>query len=75
VKYWEIIAHNLSKAGWSWAVSQRLIPAGERSGLQTRNAATESVSLLRADEKVTAFVELESAIRASVRKIKSVYTG
>src|SRR2546430_1332986 len=29
---------NLSKAGWSWAVSQRLIPTGERSGLQTHIA-------------------------------------
>jgi hypothetical protein len=45
MKYWEIIAHNLSKAGWSWVVSQRLIPTGERSGLQTHIATTESVSL------------------------------
>jgi len=22
MKYWEIIADNLSKAGWSWAVSR-----------------------------------------------------
>jgi hypothetical protein len=44
VKYWEIIADNLSKAGWSWAVCQRLIQAGERSGLLMRIAATESVS-------------------------------
>jgi hypothetical protein len=41
----EIIADNLGKAGWSWAVSQRLIPTGERSLLQTRIATTESVSL------------------------------
>jgi hypothetical protein len=38
VKYWEAIADNLSKAGWSWAVSQRLIPTGEQSGLLTRIA-------------------------------------
>jgi len=37
---------------------------GERSGLQTHIAATESVSVVRADEKLTAFVELESAICA-----------
>jgi hypothetical protein len=42
---WEIIADNLSKVGWSWAVSQRSIPAGKRSGLQTRMVVTESVSL------------------------------
>jgi hypothetical protein len=45
VKYWEIIADNLSKAGGVGAVSQRLIPKGERSGLLTRIAATESVWL------------------------------
>jgi hypothetical protein len=38
MKYWEIIADNLSKAGWSWAVYRRLIPTGARSGLLTRIA-------------------------------------
>jgi hypothetical protein len=41
----QIVVDGLSKAGWSWAVSQRLIPTGERSGLLTRTATTESVSL------------------------------
>jgi hypothetical protein len=45
MEYWEIIADNLSKAGWSWAVSQRLIPTGERSGLLMHIATPESVSL------------------------------
>ena len=45
VKYWEIIAENLKKRGWSLVMSQRLILAGERSGLLTRIATTESVSL------------------------------
>jgi hypothetical protein len=45
MKFWGIIADNLSKAGWSWGWSQRLIPTGERSGLQTHIAATEGVSL------------------------------
>jgi hypothetical protein len=41
------------------AASQRLIPTGERSVLQTRIATTEGVSV-RADEKLTAFLELGS---------------
>jgi hypothetical protein len=40
----------LTKAGWSWAASQRLIAKGEQSGLQTRIVATESGSSVRADE-------------------------
>jgi hypothetical protein len=47
------------------AVYQPWIPSGEQSGLLTHIAAAESVSLLRADEKLTAFLELEAAARAS----------
>ena len=44
-------------------MSQRLIPTGERSGLQTRIATTESASLCVRITRLAAFVELESAIR------------
>jgi hypothetical protein len=44
VKYWEIIADNLKKAGCSWG-SQPWILRGEQSGLLTHIAMTESVSL------------------------------
>jgi hypothetical protein len=40
-----------------------LIPAGERFGLLTRTAATKRALLCNSDEKLSAFVELESAIR------------
>jgi len=42
-------------------VYQRLIPTGERSGLLTHTGTMESGSLC-ADEMLTAFMELESAI-------------
>jgi hypothetical protein len=45
-------------------VYQRLIPTGEQAGLQTLIAATESVSLFEAEEKLKAFLELESVICA-----------
>ena len=50
---------NLGDFGQPW------IPTGERSGLQTHIAATEKRFVVRADEKLTAFVELEAAIRSS----------
>ena len=65
MKYWEIIADNLSKAGFSWGGSQPLIPTGEQFGLLMHIATTENVSVIHADELLTAFMELESAIRAS----------
>ena len=43
---------------------QRLIPTGERSGLQTHIADDGKRFVVRADEKLTAFLELESATRA-----------
>jgi len=45
VKYSEAIADNLTKAAWSWAAFQRLIPTRARSGMQMHIAAAESVSL------------------------------
>jgi len=44
-------------------VYQPLILRGERSGLLTRIVATVKRFIVRADEKLTAFVELESAVR------------
>jgi len=41
----EIIADKLSPSGWSWAVSQRLIPPGNGSSLPTLIVGTGSVSL------------------------------
>jgi hypothetical protein len=58
--YWEIIADNLSKAGWSWgcvsAVDSRgrtiFVADAQRDGKRF---------VVRTDERLTAFVELESA--------------
>ena len=49
-------------------MSQRLIPTGGRSGLLRRIAATESVLFAHAEEKPSAFLELESVIRAVVKQ-------
>ena len=62
-KYWEIIADNLSKAGWSWGC----ISSTDHEGRQFWIAAAEREDaerfIVRADEKLTAFGELEAAIR------------
>ena len=46
VKDWEIIADNLSKAGWSWGCVSAIDSKGERSGLQTHIATTEGLPVL-----------------------------
>jgi len=35
VKYWEIIADNLSKAGWTWGISEPWVAMSEQSLLLT----------------------------------------
>jgi hypothetical protein len=59
----EIIADNLSKAGWSWDC----VSAIDSNGRTIRNADSRCDDgkgfVVRADEKLTAFVELESALR------------
>ena len=75
VKYWELIADNLSKAGWSWGCVATVDRDGGTLWIADAHRDDGKRFVVRADEKLTVFVELESAVRASVRKIKSAYTG
>ena len=62
MKYWEIIGDNLSEAGWTWGCVASVdsegraiwVVAAERDGQRF---------IVHADEKLTAFIELESAVR------------
>jgi hypothetical protein len=56
------IADDLSKAGWSWAAVQAWILRAEQSGVQTANRGDGKRFIVRADEKLTAFLELERAV-------------
>src|SRR5438128_1037975 len=64
VKYWEIIADNLSKAGWSWGCVSAVDSRGRTIFVADAHREDSQRFIVRADEKLTAFVELESAIRA-----------
>jgi hypothetical protein len=60
----EIIADNLSNAGWSWGCVSALDCEGRTVWIADAHRADGKRYIVRADEKLTAFVELESAIRA-----------
>jgi hypothetical protein len=62
VKYWEIIADNLSKAGWSWGCVSAIDSHGRTMFVADANRDDGKRFIVRADEKLTAFLELESAI-------------
>jgi hypothetical protein len=62
VKYCEIIADNLSKAGWSWVCVSAIDSNGRTIFVAAAHRGDEKRFVVRADEKLTAFLELESAI-------------
>jgi hypothetical protein len=51
-----------------------LIPPGERSGLLT-HIATESALIVRADEKLSAFIELERQVLPVTFYLASIRAG
>jgi hypothetical protein len=65
VKYWEIIADNLSRAGWSWGCVAAIDSNGRTIFVTDAHRNDGKRLVLHADEKLAAFVELESAIRGS----------
>ena len=64
MKFWEIIADNLSKAGWSWACVATVDREARTIFVADAHRDDGKRFVVRADEKLTAFVELESATRA-----------
>ena len=66
VKYWEIIADNLKKAGWSWGCVSAIDSNGQTIWIADAHRGDGKRFVVRADEKLTAFLELESAIRAVI---------
>jgi hypothetical protein len=62
VKYWEIIADNLSKAGWSWGCVSAVDAHGRTIWIADAHRGNGKRFVVRADEKLTAFLELAFAL-------------
>jgi hypothetical protein len=58
-RYWEIIADNLSKAGWSWGCVAAVDLCRRTIWITDAHRGDGKRFVVRADEKLTAFVELE----------------
>jgi hypothetical protein len=63
MKRWEIIADNLKKAGWSYGYVSAIDCEGRTIWIVDAHGYGKRF-VVRADEKLTAFVELESATHA-----------
>ena len=67
MKYWEIIADNLSEAGWSWGCVSAIDSNEQTIWIADAHRHDGKRFIVRADEKLTAFVEPESVVRAFKR--------
>jgi hypothetical protein len=61
-RYWEIIADNLSKAGWSLGCISAIGSNGRTIWIVDAHRDDGQRFVVHADEKLTAFLELERAI-------------
>jgi hypothetical protein len=62
MKYWEVIADDVSKAGRSWGCVSALDRQGRKIWIADAHRGDGKRFVVHADEKLTTFVELESAI-------------
>jgi hypothetical protein len=65
MKNWEVIADNLSKASLSWGCVSAIDSNGRTIWIADTHRGDGKRFVVRADEKLPAFLELESTIRAT----------
>ena len=63
---WEIVADSLSKAGWSWGCVSTVDSSGRTMFIADAHRDDGQRFIVRADEKLTAFMELGLATRVAV---------
>ena len=64
MNYWEIIADNLKKAGWSLGWVSAVDCEGRTIWIADTHHDDAKRFVVRADEMLTAFLELEAAIQS-----------
>jgi hypothetical protein len=65
VKFWEVIADNLSKAGWSWDCVVTVDSNGQTIFVADAHRDNGKRFIVTADEKLRAFLELQRVTRES----------
>ena len=70
MKSWEIIARNLKKRGWSLGWVSAIDSSGRTIWIADAHRGDGRRFIVHADELLTAFVELEAAIRAPLNQLQ-----
>ena len=74
-KYWGIIADNLSKAGWSWGYVSAIDVQGRTIFVVDAHRDDGNRFIVHADDKLTAFVELERQALTVPFYLESIRAG
>jgi len=72
LKHWEIIANNLSKAGWSWGCVSTINSNGQIIFVADAHRDDGRRFIVHADEKLSAFVELEREVLTVTFYLESI---
>jgi hypothetical protein len=75
VKYWEIIADNLSKAGWSYGYVSAVDSEGRIIRIADAQRGYGKRYVVRADGKLTAFLEIQTAVRKRQVQNRGIRNG
>jgi hypothetical protein len=67
VKYWEIVADNLSKAGWKLGLVLAVDSDGRTIWIADAHRDNGKRFIVTADEKLRAFLELQRVTREALR--------
>lgn len=72
LKYWEIIADNLSKAGWSWGCVSAIDSNGRTIFVADAHRGDGKRFIVHADAKLSTFVELERQVLTVTFYLESI---
>ena len=72
MKYWEIIANRLSKAGWSLGCVSAVDSEGRTIWIVDAHRGDGNRFIVRSDEKLSAFLELERQVLTVTFYLESI---
>ena len=72
MKYWEIIADRLSKAGWSWGCVSAIDSNGRTIWIVDAHRDDGRRFIVHASEQLSAFVELERQVLTVTFYLESI---
>ena len=73
MNHWDVIADNLKKAGWSYGYVSAIDCGGRTIWIADAHRDDGKRYVVRADEKLTAFVELEREVLTVTFYLESIH--